>query len=341
MSSEHERSQEILHSIVKSYIVSGQPVPSSRISRLKKHPVSPATVRNVMADLTDEGFLSQPHTSAGRVPTEKAYRSFVASLDTTLAEDLLARIRQQLGEEETLDGRLQRSSRMLRTMSHGLGIAAAIPAESQILDQIDFVSLGHGRVLVVLVTRDRMVRSPVVAVEEDITPEELNVMRNFVNQHFSGWALADVRRELQQRIEETKSLYHQVLRKLTLLYESGLLDLGLTPEVHMDGTSNLLAAGIQTTGEELRETFEALEQKARVLELLERFLNHSSETVATQIGLGEAHPSMSGLSLIGATVTLPGGMTARFAVLGPMRMNYERALSAVRHLREVIQSLPA
>ncbi|MGH9674175.1 MAG: HrcA family transcriptional regulator, partial [Bryobacteraceae bacterium] len=270
MSSEHERSQEILHSIVKSYIVSGQPVSSSRISRLKKHPVSPATVRNVMADLTGEGFLSQPHTSAGRVPTEKAFRSFVASLDTTLAEDLLARMRQQLGEEETLDGRLQRSSRMLRAMSHGMGIAAAIPAESQILDQIDFVSLGHGRVLVVLVTRDRMVRSPVVAVEEDITPEELNVMRNFVNQHFSGWALADVRRELQHRIEETKSLYHQVLRKLTLLYERGLLDLGLTPEVHMDGASNLLAAGIQTTGEELRETFEALEQKARVLELLER-----------------------------------------------------------------------
>jgi heat-inducible transcriptional repressor len=114
----------------------------------------------------------------------------------------------------------------------------------------------------------------------------------------------------------------------------------MAPEVHMNGASTLLGVD-QATGKSLRELFEALEQKTRVLELLERFLEHSSESVAAQIGLGEVHPSMRGLSLIGATVTLASGMTARIAVLGPMRMNYERALSAVRHLREAIQSLPS
>ncbi len=338
---ESDRSREILNSIVRSYIATGQPVASSQISRMRRHPVSPATVRNIMADLTDEGFLSQPHTSAGRVPTEKAYREYVATLDTRLQTSELDRIRQRLGAEETLESIMQQSSHLLREMTHGMGIAAAIPAGSQVLDQIDFVPLAPRRILVILVTRDKMVRSPVVSLEEDVTADELNVMRNYVNRHFIGWTLADVRRELGARLDETRSQYREAMRKLAYLYEHGLLDLGLAPELHVDGASNLAVTEVYLTGDQLRELFEALEEKARVLELLERFLEKSAETVAAQIGLGEAHPSMRGLSLVGTTVAFPSGVTARIAVLGPMRMDYERAVSAVRHLREAIQSLPA
>jgi heat-inducible transcriptional repressor len=338
---ENDRSKEILNSIVRSYIATGQPVASAQISRMRRHPMSPATVRNVMADLTEEGFLSQPHTSAGRVPTEKAYREYVASLGTRLVAGELDRIRQRLTAEETLESMMQQSSHLLREMTHGMGIAAAIPAGSQVLDQIDFVALGPRRVLVILVTRDKMVRNPVVALDEDVTGDELNVMRNYVNRHFSGMTLADVRRELGARLEETRAQYREALRKLACLYERGLLDVGLAPEVHVDGASSLASTEFYLTGDQLRELFEALEQKARVLELLERFLESSSQSVAAQIGLADAHPSMRGLSLVGTTVAFPSGVTARIAVLGPMRMDYERAVSAVRHLREAIQSLPS
>ena len=335
------RAAEILNSIVQLYIQTGRPVASRSISRLRRHSLSPASVRNVMADLAEEGYLSQPHTSAGRVPTEKAIQLFVASLTAKRILDAeLEELREQLTGVGTLSGRVERSSHILVELTRGLGIAAAIPADSQILDQVELLALADGRVLMVVVTRDKMVHNRVISLAERITADELTSIRNYVNQNYRGCVMSDVRQQLRIRLEQASASYDAILKKLNLLYAAGLLDIRLTPEVHMEGASNLVGIDLHLTQEKLRELFRALEEKRKILALLDQFLDRPDGRLYVQVGLGDAHPSMRELSLIGVSVMMPTGLAARIAVIGPMRMNYQRAMSAVLHVGQAFQSVP-
>lgn len=336
-----QRTVEVLHSIVQSYIETGEPVASRAIAKSSREPVSPATIRNIMADLADLGFLDQPHTSAGRVPTEKAFRHFAQSLvaSRVLGAEL-SRLREELTPFETMEDRIEHSSHILSQMTRSVSIVAAIPASSQVLDEIELVLLPDRRVLMVVVTLDRVVRNQVVKLDEPVAQDELASIRNYINRNFSGWVLADIRAELGRRLEAESAVYDQLLHKLTLLYDKGLLNVGVTPQIYMEGASNLVGLDLHLTRERLRDLFRALEEKKRILQLLDRFLEGSRGQVHVQVGLAEAHPSMRPLSLIGINVTLPGGMEAKLAVLGPMRMNYPKVMSAVLHLGQAFQSLP-
>ena len=327
------RSREILHEIVQAYIATGEPVASRSVARRWNDTLSAASIRNAMADLAEEGYLSQPHTSAGRVPTEKAFRSYVESLSLRrLATAEIERLRAEIGRLDTVEARVEHTSRMLTEMTHGVGIAAAIPPASPALDHVELVALPAGRVLMVVMTRDQQVRNRVVTLEEALSPQELISIGNYINRNFSGWILEDVRRELAARLDHAAATYDELLKKLTLLYSKGLLDLGSAPEVHTDGASNLVSVDLHLTRERMRELFRALEEKKRVLELLDRFLERPESGIGVQVGLGALYPFMSELSLIGLPVQLPNGMSAVIAVLGPMRMNYSRVMSAVQHV---------
>jgi len=336
------RNFEILHSIVRSYIETGEPIASRTISRAREDGLSAATVRNVMADLADEGYLSQPHTSAGRVPTEKAFQRYAHSLvrGRVLSAELY-RLKSQLSQHDTVESRVEHSSRMLTEMTRGVGIAAAIPTLNLELDHIELIDLGDRRVLMIVVTNDRMIRNRVVAVEEPLGAEELASIRNYINRNFSGWTLSQIHGELRARLEQQSAAYDSILKKLTVLYSKGLLDIEVSPEVHLEGASNLVGLDLHLTREKMRELFKALEEKKRILELLEQFLEQSAGEVMVRVGLAEAHPSMTELSLIGVAVALKGGLCAKIAVLGPMRMNYEKAISAVLHMGQAFQSIPA
>ena len=334
-----ERNLAILHSIVQEYIETGEPVASRTIARRLGENLSSASVRNVMADLFDEGYLSQPHTSAGRVPTEKAFQSYVKTLAARrILLNELHRLRTELGAVQTMQGRVERSSHLLTEMTRGVGIAAAIPTSSQILDQIDLLGLADNRVLMVVVTRDRMVRNRLVTLNEPVPQNELESIRNYLNANFSGWVLNDVQKELETRLQAESAAYDAILSRLNLLYELGLLDIGVAPEIHMEGASNLIGLDLHLTREKMRELFQALEQKKKILLLLDRFMEQPHGEVGIQVGLADLHPSMGELSLIGLTVELPSGTSAKIAVLGPMRMNYERVISAVLHVGQAFQS---
>jgi heat-inducible transcriptional repressor len=327
------REREVLHEIVEAYIETGEPVASRSIVRRRRDPLSAASIRNVMADLEDGGYLSQPHTSAGRVPTEKAFQSYVQSLRLRrLAVVELERLRSEFGRLDTVEARVEHTSRTLTEMTRGVGLAAAIPQLSPALDQIELVPLPDRRVLMVVVTRDHEVRNRVLTLDEPVTPEELGSIRNYINRNFSGWQLEAARRELSERLDHASAAYDAMLQKLTQLYAKGLLDIGAMPEVHMEGASNLVGLDLHLTKEKMRELFRALEEKKRVLALLDRFLDHPTEEVAVHVGLAESHPSMGELSIIGLPVILPNGISAVIAVLGPMRMNYGRVMSAVQHV---------
>ncbi len=295
-----------------------------------------------MADLCDEGYLAQSHVSAGRVPTEKAFRSYVHSLSRgrVLAEEL-HRLRTELHQIATMEGRVERSSHILTEMTKSVGIAAAIPTSSQELDQIELISLADKRVLMIVVTRDRMVRNRVVTLDEPLSPNELQSIRNYINENFSGWRLSRVHCELKLRLEQESATYDALLKRLTQLYEKGLLDFGQLPEIHMEGASYLIGLDLHLTKEKLRDLFRALEEKKRILQLLDRFLEQPSGDLCVQVGLADEHPSMNELSLIGISVAMPGGLSAKIAVLGPMRMNYEKVISAVLHMGQAFQSIPA
>ncbi|HXB69700.1 MAG TPA: heat-inducible transcriptional repressor HrcA [Candidatus Acidoferrales bacterium] len=324
------RHSEILSSIVRAYIETGEPVGSRTISKGRNNTLSPASIRNVMADLADEGYLSQPHTSAGRVPTEKAFRYYASTVTVNrIAAGESDRLSNEFNGLDTVGARVERSSFILMELTHHVGIAAAMPALAQELDQIELVPLAANRLLMIVVTRDRMVRNRVVALDEPVSPEELVSVRNYVNHNFRGWQLGHARRELLRRLEEERERYHAVLRKLQLLYSKGLLEADTSPEVHMEGASNLLGLDLHLTREKMRELFHALEEKQRLIELLDRFLEQPLGELEVHVGLEQAHPAMKGLALIGMTVRMASGLPGKVAVLGPMRMNYDRAIAAV------------
>jgi heat-inducible transcriptional repressor len=335
------RELDILHSIVESYIHTGEPVASNAVARGRKDNLSSATIRNVMAELCDAGYLSQPHTSAGRIPTQKAFRSYVQSLaKARLLMAELQRLRGELSQLTTMEARVERSSRMLTEMTQSVGITAAIPTSSQTLDQIELVALADRRVLMIVVTRDHMVHNRVVTLDEPVSQDEFTSIRNYINRNFAGWNLSEIHADLKRRFEQQSAAYDAMLKQLTLLYSKGLLDIQMAPEIHLDGASYLVGLDLHLTREKLRELFHTLEEKKRILQLLDRFLEQPAGELAVQVGLADAHPSMHGLSLIGGSLPLAGGLSAKIAVLGPMRMNYGKAMSAVYHVSQAFSSLP-
>lgn len=336
------RRSAILHCIVQEYIDSGEPVASRAIARRLRQNLSAASVRNMMADLDEEGYLSQPHTSAGRIPTAKAFRSYVQSLAARrILDDELNRIRGELATFETMQARVEHASHLLTEMTRGFAIAAAIPASGQTLDQIDLLALADRRVLMVVATRDHLVRNRVITLDEAISQDELQSIRNYLNANFGGWLLADIQHELETRLRQDRARYDAILKRLQLLYSRGLLDLGLVPEIHMEGAANLVGIDLHMTREKMMELLGALEQKKKILHLMERFLEHPEGELAIQVGLADAHPAMCDLALIGLNVQLPSGAAGKIAVLGPMRMNYERAISAVLHVGQAFGTIRA
>lgn len=335
------RVQEVLGSIIREYIETGEPVSSRAISKRRRDKLSPATLRNVMADLADAGYLSQPHTSAGRIPTEKAFRAYVKSLVATrVSASDTERFRAELGGLPTVEERIERSSHILTQLTRNVGIALAVPPLGQSLDQIELLPLADHRILMVLVTRDGMVRNRVVTPEEPIFPEDLASIRNYVNRNFAGWSLRDARAELVRRMAEVRAAYDAVMRKLNLLYRKGLLEVDSVPEIHMEGASNLVGLDLHLTREKMRDLLRALEEKKRLVELLDRFLEAPEGELTVQVGLAEAHPAMKELALIGISFRMPSGICAKMAVLGPIRMRYENVMSTVLHMERAFKSIP-
>ena len=332
-----QRHFDVLHAIVQNYIETGEPVASRTIAR--KYPMSPASIRNMMADLLEHGYLSQPHTSAGRVPTDRAYQSYANTLlGSRVVRSELDRLQVEIQRIATVEGRIERSSQLLSEITRNFGIAAAIPNDRQVLDQVELIALPDRRILMVVVTRDRMIRNKVISTEDVINQDELTSIRNYINYHFSGWSLPNIHRELERRLELESAAYDAILRRVNFLYGMGLLDLGLMPAIHFEGAEYFIGLDLHLTRERMRELFRALEEKKRILALLERFLEQRDGQLAIQVGLSEVHPSMSELSFIGLRLNLPNGLEGQVAVLGHMRMNYNRAISAVLHVGQAFKS---
>ncbi|HEY9230822.1 MAG TPA: heat-inducible transcriptional repressor HrcA, partial [Blastocatellia bacterium] len=239
------RKKEILAAIVRAHVATGQPVGSLSLAQQSSERLSSATIRNLCAELEDEGYLTHPHTSAGRMPTDKGYRFYVDNVirSTQLSEAEAARINAYLLDEETLrspERLMERTSRLLSQLSDNVGIVISPSIARDILHHIEFVRLPDGRILAITVSSAGRVQDRLIRVEGDFTQTELNRTGRYLTENFRGWTLDEIRDELLRRMGEEKALYDQLLRNAMLLCSQSLQD-GDQPDVFIEGASNIIA----------------------------------------------------------------------------------------------------
>ena len=327
------RSSRILATVVREYIHTGEPVASVVIARRGALGVSSATVRNVLASLEEQGFVRQPHTSAGRVPTDRGYRFYVDLLlegrRPTERPDVIDRIRVAASEEVSIEGVLARVSHVLSSESRHVGFAVAPAGDDQRLRKIEFVSLEGTRVLVVALADSGQMTQKVVDASEPLTPEELRRAAEYVNREFAGLPLDLVQTEILARLAEDLGLYDRLMARAYDLARRALEHRASRPVIYVEGTASLLDDAAQSpelTLQTLRALVEMIEEKQRLVRLLEQYLN--APGLAVVIGAEHSLPDLKPFSLVAASY-LDGRGGGSLGVIGPTRMRYSRAISLV------------
>jgi heat-inducible transcriptional repressor len=333
-----EREREILTAIVETFIATGDPVGSRTLARSNKEGLSPATIRNVMADLAEAGFLEQPHTSAGRVPSTEAYRYYVEQLTgkASLSQEDQGMINESLHGISDVQEFMERTSHVLSLISHNVGITVAIGGPKNALEHVYFSRLGDQKVLAVLVTRSGLVRDRVLRL--DLPQADLDAASRFINENFRGWTMEAMRVELARRLEQERSEYDRLMASVEQLYRQGALAADENAQVvFVEGTSNLL------TGEQdhrrLQELLQTLEEKQKIVELLGAYLDTKQEAVRVVIGLDQAQPSMRNFVLIGAPARVGDDVMGSLAVIGPTRIDYQHTMTAVSYIARLFDKI--
>ncbi|MFZ1916952.1 MAG: heat-inducible transcriptional repressor HrcA [Terriglobales bacterium] len=334
------REREILTAIVETFIASGEPVGSRTIARSSREGLSAATIRNVMADLTDAGYLEQPHTSAGRVPTPEAYRYYVEQLsgEAHLSRENESIIQDTLTGVADVQEFMERTSHVLSLISHSVGVTIATSGPRNALEHVYFSRLGDQKVLAVVVTRSGVVRDRVLRL--DIPQADLDLAARYLNENFRGWTMEDMRVELARRIEGERSEYDRLMKSLEQLYKQGALaGTEGTETVFVEGAANLLTG--EDDRQRLQDLLRTLEEKEKVVKLLSAYLDTRQEAVRVVIGLDEALPasSLQNFVLIGAPARVGGEVVGSLAVIGPTRLDYQHTMSAVSYITRLFDKL--
>ena len=333
-----DREREILTAIVETFISTGEPVGSRMLSRGSREGLSPATFRNVMADLAEAGYLEQPHTSAGRVPSAAAYRYYVEQLSgkTQLSQADAGIIQDSLHGITDVQEFMERTSHVLSLISRNVGVAIATSGPKNALEHVYFSRLGDQKVLAVLVTKSGVVRDRVLRL--DLPQADLDAAARFINDNFRGWTLEAVRSEIARRLEQERNEYDRLMTSVEQLYKQGVLAGDDSPQVvFVEGASNLVAS--EQDRSRLQELLQALEEKQKLVELLGAYLDAKQEAVRVVIGLDEAQPSMRNLVLIGTPARVGGEVMGSLAVLGPPRMDYQHTITAVSYIARLFDKV--
>ena len=321
------RAQTLLKALVERYIADGQPVGSRALSKISGLDLSPATIRNVMADLEELGFVSSPHTSAGRIPTPRGYRVFVDTLLTV-----------QTGEIASIESKMQpltghnpqqkiitNAAQMLSSLSHFAGVVMT-PRNESVFQQIEFLRLSEKRILLVIVAPNGDVQNRLLLTEVDYTPSQLVQAGNYLNHHFSGVALTEVRQRLQSELSQLQNELNVLMQAAVQAGSDAMADTG--DEMIISGERNLLKVNeLSSNMGSLRQLFDLFEQKTGLINLLDM----SSRASGVQIFIGgesELVP-MDDMSVVTSSYQVNGKVVGTLGVIGPTRMAYERVIPIV------------
>jgi heat-inducible transcriptional repressor len=345
------RGRAVLAAIIKEHLVTGEAVGSLVLSDrfAHGHGWSSATIRNVMAELEEAGLVEQPHTSAGRVPTDKGYRYYV---DHMLGEARLSRadlkaidavfLSTGLDSSSSPERLMEKASHALSELSENVGIVVSPSLAENRLSHIEFLQLSDNRILVVLVTTSNIIHNKIIRLEENLTQEDLERTARYLNTEFSGKSLITIRAEILELMREEKALYDRLLRNAILLCDMSLNGEESTGEVYVDGASNMLTKPDFVDVERMRELFRTFEEKSRLLKILNECVSREQPAFRGDVNvvIGREHPisSMRNCALITAPYRIgfnenPGTL----GVVGPMRIEYSRIMAMVNYMARLIE----
>ncbi len=341
------RRQAILATIIHEYLVSGEAVGSHSIAD-KFAPAtgwSSATIRNVMGELEKSGFLEQPHTSAGRIPTDLGYRYYV--------DNIIEGVRVSRADLKTIEGigstdkmqvrpdrLMENASHVLSEISKSVGIVVWPSLAENCLQHISFLNLPDNRILVALVSSSNTVQDKVIRLKESFTQAELDHTATYLNTEFQGKSLRAIRAEIIRMMKAEKALYDQLLRNAILLCEQSLEgEESAAGEVYVDGTFNILTSPEFANRDKLRELFETLEEKSRLVKILNECLTSDRlrGDVKVVIGNENLSPSMKHCTVITASYRLADDISGTLGVVGPTRIEYGRMMAVVNYLARFIE----
>ncbi|HUR99076.1 MAG TPA: heat-inducible transcriptional repressor HrcA [Pyrinomonadaceae bacterium] len=345
------RGQSILTAIINEHFVTGEPVGSKTIAErfANASGLSSASIRSVMGELEDLGLLEQPHTSAGRVPTDKGYRFYVDNLlgILSISNDDLHRIGGEFGLNEsdlveTPDRLMERTSQLLSALSNNVGIVVSPSLANDRLQHIEFVNLSENRILVVLVSAPNIVHNRIIRLKVSFSKEELERTANYLNAEFSGKSLAEIRSEILRLMHEEKSMFDRLLQTAVILCSESIED-EEDSEVYVDGATNILTKRDFNDLERLRELLTTIGEKSRLLEILNECIARDVESsggVQVMIGAENRSPSLQNCTLISAPYRIGGGAAVgTLSVLGPTRIEYARMISIVSYVARVLEKM--
>ena len=325
-----ERAKLLLKALVERYIADGQPVGSRTLSKASGLELSPATIRNVMSDLEELGLIASPHTSAGRIPTNRGYRLFVDTMLTVQKGELLT---QRLAPDQPQKV-IANAANMLSSLSHYVGVVMA-PKRASVFRHIEFLRLSEKRVLLIIVSPEGDVQNRILFTDRNYSPSELTMAANFLNQNYAGMTFEQIRGRIRG---ELRQLHEDMSYLMTAALEAG--DQALTESSQnysVSGERNLLdSAELSSNMSRLRELFELFERKT----LLMRILDMSSRAQGVQIFIG----GESGLvpldecSIVTAPYSVDGQVVGTLGVIGPTRMAYERVIPIVDITAKLLSS---
>lgn len=333
-----ERSRQILEAIIEDYIRTAEPVGSRSVTRRHGLTLSPATVRNVMSDLEELGFLASPHTSAGRVPTDKAFRLYVDSLLQVRAIDEEQRDeirRHYRGQGRDVADILKETSRILSSISHYIGIVVAPRFTANIFRQIEFVKLCGRRILTILVSESGVVQNRIVESDGEIPSEDLVRMSNYLNDLLKGLSISEVKTRIFHEMENDKVRYDELMSRALKLSEQTLDE--PDAEVFIEGQVNILEQPEFADVAKMKEIFRAFEEKGQLITLLDRCMD--AERVNIFIGSENFLNRMNHLSVITAPYASGRNTLGVLGVIGPTRMGYDRVIPIVDYTARMLSEL--
>jgi heat-inducible transcriptional repressor len=327
-----ERAQHLLKVLVERYINGGEPVGSRALAREAGLNLSPATIRNVMADLEELGLITAPHTSAGRMPTVTGYRFFIDTLLTVkpLQQDIVRQLRHDLDIRDTPDELLETASRLLSEVTHMAGVVTLPRRETVAFRHIEFLPLSERRILVILVTNEQEVHNKIIHAPRHFSAADLQAAANFLNSAYAGKDLGLIRESLLQDLAETRERLSQEIIDAAEITELALKDKDKDqrrkPFV-LTGEINLMDFSELASMERLRSLFETFYQKEDIVGLLDRCI----ETPGVKIFIGEesGYRALDQCSLVTASYSMNDHVVGVLGVIGPTRMEYERVIPLV------------
>jgi heat-inducible transcriptional repressor len=332
----------LLASIVRRYISTGAPVGSKAVAEDFNESLSPATIRNLMVELENAGYLEQPHVSAGRVPTDRAYRIYVDRLSSSsgLKPEEVRYIDQTLGAGgNSLGDLMGRASRLLSELSQNVGLVLMPPASEKLLEHVKFVALPDRRVLAVVVSRPDVIENHLIRLEEDIPQGELDRAADYLNAEFRGWSLRTVRLEIFKRLEEMRSTCVTLLNRVAHLFQEGAIGQEDEGSLFVEGTARMLDQPEFVDTGRIRDLLAAFEQKAKLIRILTACLDSSRSRVAVLIGQENPAAEMRRCTIILAPYAYRNRTVGALGVVGPTRMEYDRAIRTVEYMAHLTTRL--